>query len=93
VRDHCALVCSKDRDREREKGSCPEVFREQNQVPGKRKESRKMLILWCAQCWAAEGCLAVAQPEARLRSDSGGRGSHMFCRKEQDLRDRLEVHA
>lgn len=52
-----------------------------------------MLILWCAQCWAAEGCLAVAQPEARLRSDSGGRGSHMFCRKEQDLRDRLEVHA
>lgn len=28
------------------KGPCPEVFREHNQVPRKRKESRKMLRLW-----------------------------------------------
>lgn len=46
-KEHCGLACSKDRDKEEsEKRAHGEVFREQNQVPRKRKESRKMLRLW-----------------------------------------------
>lgn len=52
-----------------------------------------MSRLWSGEVLGCISCLAGAQPEARSKSDSSGRENHVFCRKEQDFKDRQEVHA